>query len=627
MEFKRVKAGIPICSFFSKKIRGQVTIFVILAIIIVAFAALFFIFKDGLGGNRIPSEISPVYNTLVSCLEEDLSIGINVLESRGGYIYIPEYESGSDYMPFSSQLEFLGNSIPYWYYVSGNNIEREKVPSKNEMQNQLEEFIEDRARDCLFDNYYSQGYDISLGSPDANIRIKSNEIDLDLNMDFSVTFGDESYNSKVHNIVLSSNLGSLYDSALKVYNEERENLFLEEYAVDNLRLYAPVDGIEMTCSPKIWDANNIFSELRKAIEANTLALKKGNNNEEYFEVEIPNIPSGHEVKFLNSPNWTHSFEVIPSEGNILLANPIGNQQGLGILGFCYVPYHFVYNINYPVLVQIISGDEIFQFPLAVIIQRNEPRQVLEGEAIGIEEVELCKDKNTLTNVQVYNSDMNLVEAYVSYECLGTKCNIGIAKEGKIYEEFPQCVNGYVTAIAEGYADARVMYSTVSEGSLSIYLDKFYENDIQLKLDGQNYNKEAIIYFVSDDFSKTVFYPQQRSVVLKEGNYEVQVHVYKNSSLELGAVTQQQCVEVPRSSIGGILGLTREECFDVEIPAQIISNALSGGGKANYTFSERDLRSFNVMNIYGESLPSPNSLEQLQTNYILFESKSLGIEFR
>ena len=607
--------------------KGQVTIFIIIAIVIVSFVALFFVFKDELLGNRIPAEISPVYNTLVSCLEDDLSVGISILESQGGYIYLPEYESGSEYMPFSSQLDFLGNPIPYWYYVSGNNIEREQVPSLTDMQNQLEKFIEGRAKTCLFDNYYSQGYEILTTEPKAAVSIKDSEVILDLKMDFSVSIGEESYVVKEHKISLNSELGALYGSALKVYNEEQGKLFLEDYAIDNLRLYAPVDGVEMTCSPKIWNANEIFKELQNAIEANTLALKNSNTKKEYFEVEIANVPSKQKIRFLNSANWPYSFEVLPSEESIMIANPVGNQQGLGILGFCYVPYHFVYNVKYPVLVQILSGEEIFQFPLAVIIQRNQPRQVSGGEAVGLEDAELCKDKNTLTNVRIYGSNLNPVEAEISYECTGTKCNMGTAKQGKMSEEFPQCVNGYVTAKAEGYEDASVVYSTINEGSISIYLTKLYDANIQLKIDGQNYNKEAVVYFVSEDSSKTIIYPEQKSVKLGEGQYEIQVYVYKNSTLELGATTQQQCVEVPRSSIGGILGLTEKQCFDVEIPAQIISNALAGGGKTNYTFSENDLKSSNTIVMNAESLPSPNSLEQLQDNYILFESKSLEIELK
>ena len=594
---------------------------------VVSLVVLFFVFKDSIVKGGVPSEISPVYNTLTSCLEEDLFLGVNVLESQGGYIYIPEYESGSEYMPFSSQLDFLGNPIPYWYYVSGNNIGREKVPSINDMQNQLERFVEEKAKDCLFGNYYSQGYEILIDEPSADIVIKESEVILNLNMDFSVLMGEEGYDFKKHKIILKSELGSLYNSALKVYNKEQKELFLENYSLDTLRLYAPVDGIEMTCSPKIWNANDIFDELQSAIEANTLALRNSNAKRSYFEVEIPNVPSKQSIRFLNSPNWVYSFEVLPSDESLLIANPVGNQQGLGILGFCYVPYHFVYNIKYPVLVQVMSGEEIFQFPLAVIIQRNKPRDISGGEAVSTEDGELCKDKNVLTNVQVYDSNLRPIDSYVSYECLGTKCNIGKADNGKMSEDFPQCVNGYITARADGYEDASVMYSTIREGSVSVYLTKLYDIDVQLKLDGQNYNREAVIYFVSDDSSKTVFYPEQKSVELREGEYEVQVYIYKNSSLKLGESTQEQCVEVPRSSIGGILGLTKEECFDINVPAQIISSALSGGGKVNYTFSEDNLKNSDVVNIYAESLPSPNSLDQLQTNYVLFESKYLEIDIK
>jgi hypothetical protein len=628
MVLKGVKSDGSRYSLFPKNRRAQVAIFIIIAILIIAIVVLFFIFKGKLfPNNQLSSGTDAVYNTFTSCLEDDLSLGVNVLESQGGYIYLPDYESGSDYMPFSSQLNFLGSPIPYWYYVSGNNVEKEQVPSKVKMQKELETFMDNRVRTCFFDNYYAQGYEILMGTPDSTITINDREVILNLKMDFSILKGEESYVAREHKIILSSQLGSLYNSALKVYDEEQKTLFLEEYGVDILRLYAPVDGIEMSCSPKIWNANNVFSDLRSAIEANTLALKNSNNKKEYFEVQIPDIPSKQKVRFLNSQNWSYSFEVNPSEGPIMIANPVGNQQGLGILGFCYVPYHFVYNMNYPVLTQVISGNEIFQFPLAVVIKRNLPRNASEGEALGVPDTELCKDMNTLTNVSIYNSNLKPVSAEVYYECLGTKCNMGTAKGGNISEEFPQCVNGFINVKADGYKEESVMYSTISEGSLNIYLTKIYNLSVQLKIDNKSYSKDAIIYFISDDYSQTVLYPQQKNVELAEGDYEVQVYIYKNSTLKLGATTQQQCVTVPRSSIGGILGLTKKECFDVQVPAQVISDALSGGGKQNYTFTEAKLKSSKTVNIYAKSLPNPDSLDQLQTNYIIFESNPLGVEVK
>jgi hypothetical protein len=610
--------------------RGQLAIFIILAILVIAMGILIFIFRGTLfHHNGIPSEVDPIYNTFTSCLKDDLALGVNVLESQGGYIYLPEYEAGSEYMPFSSQLNFLGNPIPYWYYVSGNNIQKEQVPSINDMQNELERFIENRVRTCFFDNYYSQGYNILMANPHATVTIKDKEVVLDLKMDFSISRGEESFAAKEHKITLSSELGSLYNSALKTYKEEQRSLFLENYSVDILRLYAPVDGVEITCSPKIWNADDVFNDLKGAIEANIMALKNTNTKKKYFDVQIPEIPLTQKIRFLNSKNWSSAFEVNPTQDGspIMIANPVGNQQGMGILGFCYVPYHFVYSMKYPVLVQVISGKEIFQFPLAVVIDRNRPRQVYGGEAIGLDDIELCKDKNTIMNITVYNANLKPVDGYISYECLGAKCNIGATKGGMLSEEFPQCVNGFINVRAEGYKEESIMYSTVKEGSLSIYLNKIYNLSVQLKIDNQSYNKQAMISFVSDDISQTLLYPQQKSVQLAEGTYEIQVYVYKNSSLNLGATTQQQCVTVPRSSILGVIGLTRKECYKVQVPAQMISQALSGGGKQNYTFSEDKLRLSKTINIYATSLPNPDSLEQIQTNYILFESNPLRIEVK
>ena len=50
--------------------RGQVTIFIIIAIVLVASVAGFVMFKKGLFHGAIPSSIKPVYNSFLSCVED-----------------------------------------------------------------------------------------------------------------------------------------------------------------------------------------------------------------------------------------------------------------------------------------------------------------------------------------------------------------------------------------------------------------------------------------------------------------------------------------------------------------------------------------------------------------------------
>ncbi len=618
--------------FCPKSKRSQLTLFIIVAIVLVAGTILFFTFRGSLVAKQIPADMEPIYTSFLSCLENNALTGISVLESQAGHISLPDFEPGSAYMPFSSQLDFLGNPIPYWYYVSGNNIQKEQVPSKEEMEEQLGKFIEWKITNCIFDKYYEQGFEISQGEPKAKISINYNDVNVDLNMGLNIEGKENSALVKDHKLVIKSKLGGLYNSAKKIYEYEQKNLFLENYAVDILRLYAPVDGVELTCSPMIWGADEVFDKLQEAIEANTLSLKtKGgsyslkNKENEYF---IADISVDADTRFINSKEWPNSFEVLPSDGSILMAKPIGNQPGLGILGFCYVPYHFVYNIKYPVLIQVQNGDEIFQFPVAVVIQGNKPRKALDVTAVEVGLPELCKYKNVLVDVNTYDTKLNPVEADISYECFGTTCEIGnTSLTASLEKEFPQCVNGYILVKAEGFEDAKYLYSTTKSGSADIILDKLYELNVNLKLDDKDYAKDAIISFISDKSSKTVVYPGQKNVKLTEGQYEVQVYIYKNSSLKLEETTKEQCMEVPQSGLGGLFGLTKEKCFDIKIPAQIISNALSGGGKENYYILESELENSNSIEINAGSLPLPKSIEQLQDNYLLFENKKLEIYFK
>ncbi len=607
-----------------KKKGGQVTIFIIIAIVIIGMIAGYFIFRNQIAKIAIPADIQPVYTTFLSCLEEKTLTGVSVLESQGGYIELPEFEQGSNYMPFSSQLNFLGNPIPYWYYVSGNNFEKQQVPTKTGMENQLENFINDKIRGCVFDSYYEQGFEILQGEPKANVLIRDNDIIVNLNMDLSISKADESANVVNHQINVKTNLGSLYDSAKKIYDYEQSNLFLEEYAIDNLRLYAPVDGVELTCSPKVWSTDSIFSNLKEAIEVNTMALTNQGNKNNYFNIK--NLPVSDEVRFLNSRDWAYSYEVNPSQGDVLIANPVGTQQGLGILGFCYVTYHFVYNIEYPVLVQVGRGEEIFQFPLAVIIKGNKPRNALDATAYAFSSPEICNYKNTELEVRTMDEEGNPINSDISYECFKEVCNIGKTSFGTLSSNFPQCVNGFVLARAVGFEDTRYMFSTTQSGSVDVIMNKLYPKNVHLTLEGDDYKGKAVITFTLGDVSKTILYPEQKEIKLSEGDYEIEVSIYDETSLKLQAGTYKQCMDIP-SALAGVFGATEKKCFDVNVPSQIISNALSGGGTQDYYISKNELTSSNLLEINAPSLPEPKSLEDLQNNYNLFEGKKLEIIFK
>lgn len=624
-----------------KNKRAQVTIFIIIAIVIVAGVLAYFVLSGKIGQRALPQELSPVYNYFLSCIEDETESAVLLMSSQGGHIDLPVFEPGSAYAPFSSQLDFLGTPVPYWYYVSGNGIVKQQVPSKALMEQQLENYIQKNVLSCSFSSFTEQGFEVDIGEEaSADVSIKDNKIDISVSVPLNLVFGEISAVRNKHNVGVSSRLGKFYTLAQKIYDSEQKNLFLEEYGIDVLRLYTPVDGVELTCSPKIWLKQEIENEFRGALEANIQSIKiKGdyyslaNQENKYFVQDLgQNLNEGESINLLYSGFWPTKFDVYPEE-DPMIAKPVGNQAGLGLLGFCYVPYHFVYDVSYPVLIQIYDSEEMFQFPIAVVIDKNLARKGLEGEAVGETESELCKYKNQEIEVYTYNTELDAVEADIDFECLGQRCALGKTQladnnsDAYLSGFAPQCANGFIVAEADGYARKRYQVSTNTENSFNIILDKLHNLTVELRVDDKLTSDYAIIDFISEDGlnSQTVAWPDQQEIKLSEGQYDVRVYVYKNSSIKIPALKDEKCVESPKAGILGLFGQTEEKCFPIEIPAQELSNVVSGGGKGQDYLVESELEKGKIV-IKVQSIPLPKSLEELQDSYNLLEVKPVYLEF-
>ncbi len=621
--------------------RSQTTIFIIIAILIVVGIMVYFVVREDIGRQDLPKELSPVYSYFVSCVEDETKNAAYLMGSQAGYLELPEFESGSEYMPFSSQLDFVGRAVPYWYYVSGNGIVKEQVLTRDEMQGQLEDYLEKRISKCDLSEFEDRGFQIQSQEPEVKALIQDNEINLEVEMDLEISYGDTTSSISRHEINVDSKLGSFYEIAKKIYAKEQKDLFLENYGVDILRLYAPVSGVELTCSPKIWLQQDIKQELKQAIQGNTQALKiKGSYyslsspEKKYFVQEIGQEigDEGESVNFIYSSDWPSKIKIYPDE-EPLIAEPVGLQEGLGVLGFCYVPYHFVYDIAYPTLIQIYDAENIFQFPVAVVIDKNKPREGLDTGAYEKGTPELCKHRLTQIDVYTYDTNLNPVEADISFKCFGTGCDIGKTKitnqgmDAKLSSLFPQCVNGFIIAKAKGYEETKKQISTVNPDTADIILDKLYNLTINLTIDTRELEDEkAIIHFKGQEKSFSLAYPEQKSIEISEGQYTVEVMIYKNSSLSLSGFNMRKCIDIPKTGIGGIFGATEEKCYNIDVPAQTVSFALSAGGESENYFAESQLKESENLEIQVSSLPAPSSLEQLQKNYQLLKEKNLGFNF-
>jgi len=602
--------------------RGQIAIFVIIALVLVAGVGVYLAVNKSNQQGGESGDFSVVYEFYEQCIQDESRIALDIAGSHGGYIQQPLYKAGSEYAPFSSHLSFAGINVPYWSYISANGLEKESVPTLSNIEDSIESYLENILPDsCSFDAFREQGLEIDAdNSPDVNVNIENNNVRVSVDSAVSVRKDESSSRKNRYDLVLPSNFGSLYSDAKTIYEKERKDYFLENYSIDVLRLYAPVDGVEISCSPKIWKSREVVNSIQEGLSANIGALTfegepDSSNAEKYFIIKKK---ISNDANLLYIPEWPMRVEIAGADDELMIAEPVGNQEGLGVLGFCYSPYHFVYDLSFPVMVQVSKGNEMFQFPTVVVIDNNLPREgefsELEGEQ---ESFDLCEFKTQEVKIDVHNVDYEAVNSKIDYSCFDQKCIIGETRNGSLTGLVPSCLNGRFVVRAEGYSTKEYQFSSNSERFADIIIDREYPVNIKLSMNGRDITGSALVNLDGPVAQSTII-PDGSEIILTEGLYNISVYVYSNSSIVIPESTKSQCQEVARGGFFGLFGGTREECFDIKIPETKIDYALSGGGKTNYYFLPENLEK-GTIKIEVDSLNAPSTIEELHENYISFDN--------
>jgi hypothetical protein len=305
------------------------------------------------------------------------------------------------------------------------------------------------------------------------------------------------------------------------------------------------------------------------------------------------------------------------------------------MGFCYAPYKFVYDLSFPVMIQIsdTSGEELFQFPVAVVISKNVPR--VSQNSLYIEQQEsICDNANTEITISTYNVNLESIEANLQFKCVTDVCNLGksvlsnSSGEAVIEAKVPQCINGIIIANAPGYKEKKYQISTNLESRADIILDKEYPLSLEIYVDGQLTSDSAILV-ISDNsdssFGANLVYPQNKRLVIAEGDYVFDLKVFRQNSVTIPPITTTQCVSVPKEGVLGFIGLEEKKCTELTVPSQTLTNVLYAGGKLNQYVTPSELEGASAMKIYATGIGLPSNQEEIALGYDKIQTKSLYIE--
>ncbi|MCA9487484.1 MAG: hypothetical protein KC516_00820 [Nanoarchaeota archaeon] len=184
--------------------KGQVTLFIIIAIIIVVLGVLFFIFKDSINFSSQKLRVSDVELKVSECLKDNSEYVLWGVGQGGGYFY-----------PINDSTEF---GITY-YYLNNENL----MPSLEEVEKEISNIISEKVYYCVNNFTNFTNYDeIEARYPSAKTTINDEKTYLELRFPIKVVKGEEVIYLEEFPYELRIPLGKMYSVAEYMISIEKE---------------------------------------------------------------------------------------------------------------------------------------------------------------------------------------------------------------------------------------------------------------------------------------------------------------------------------------------------------------------------------------------------------------------
>jgi len=195
-----------------KRVRSQVTIFIIIGIfiILIAVTAGLFLIKDNrvvrqfINRNSVSSEVMPVYEFFNDCGNQRAIDAIRIVGLQGGYVDLPK-----------NYIITKFSSVSYGYYLGKNTL-----PSKQMIQNEISSYIHATVPFCI-ENESLHDFKVNVREISVNTTINLKDVQVSLFIPISATKDNKTYKlDEFYYYEIPSRLGDMLNVANNIVNRE-----------------------------------------------------------------------------------------------------------------------------------------------------------------------------------------------------------------------------------------------------------------------------------------------------------------------------------------------------------------------------------------------------------------------
>lgn len=205
--------------------RGQIGMFLITAVLVLAAGTLYFFNSPKSEKAAIATNFEDVRNFISTCLKDTAEEGIYFISLQGGYYNAPE-----------DSLPFVFIRIPYYWHL-GNG----KMPEKETIEIELSKFIEDAVQLCAnnFTAFRQIGYDVEYENLAVISKITEKNVLVEAKFPVKINSKAGSREFNDFNSIIDININEKYGYAKQIIEEQKKDAntipfgFLAELAYDS----------------------------------------------------------------------------------------------------------------------------------------------------------------------------------------------------------------------------------------------------------------------------------------------------------------------------------------------------------------------------------------------------------
>lgn len=234
--------------------KGQVTIFIILAIMIVAAIILLFVLYNKNQLSIKPTSTDNPKDFLETCIQTNLEEAIDKIITNSGYIQLPE-----------KTKSYKGRDIPYLCYTANTN--EKCYPTEavwiEHLENEIHNYVNDKVSNCINQmkgNYEAKAYQINVNYKGFVISLVPDKIKVIIDVGITTKKADE---QRKFSSVEITTFTPLYEMAIlihKIIYEEAKYCNSDYTLIMRTNLWAEVTKDQTGDDEKVYTIKDTKTE-------------------------------------------------------------------------------------------------------------------------------------------------------------------------------------------------------------------------------------------------------------------------------------------------------------------------------------------------------------------------------